>query len=60
MGCWYGGGCLIWDDGVAVAALYWMLVWRWQPYMGCWGGGGCLKWHGIVLSCASEEVTGLI
>ena len=58
MGCWCGGGCLIWDAGEAMAALngmelyyyvlvrrwlalYWMLVWRWQPYMGCWCGSGC-------------------
>ena len=61
MGCWSGGGCLIWYAGVAGAAsnsielyhyvqvrrwlaLYWMLVWRWLPYMGCWCGGGCLIW----------------
>ena len=45
---------------MAVAVLYWMLDWLWQPYMGCWSDGGCFKWHGIVLLCASEDVTGLI
>ena len=40
-------------------ALYWMLVWWWLPYMGCWCGGGCFKWHGVVLLCASGEVSGL-
>ena len=50
MGCWSGDGCFKWhgivlcaseevaglimDAGMAVAALYGMLVWRWLPYMG--------------------------
>ena len=45
---------------MAVAVLNWMLDWLWQLYMGCWSDGGCFKWHGIVLLCASEDVTGLI
>ena len=43
MGCWYGGGCLIWVAGEAVAAVFGMLVWRWLPYMGCWSSGGCFQ-----------------
>ena len=62
---------LIFIAGMAVAALYGMLVWRWLPYIGCWFDGGSLIWDAglavaafnsteYVLLCASDEVAGLI